>query len=74
MPKHIITLAAAILLTACANPKTPTISGNPQTMSADTLCYRHAGARHNQAIADEIKARRLNCAQILESDPLYRHD
>jgi hypothetical protein len=67
-----LALILALTLTACANPKTPSISSNPKTMSADTLCYRYAGARKNTAIADEIKARGLNCAQILESDPLYR--
>jgi len=65
-------LVLLVCLQSCTNPKTPSISSNPQTMSADTLCYRHAGGRKNQAIADEITARRLNCAQILESDPLYR--
>lgn len=48
-------------------------SADPARMSSDTLCYRAAGAKKNQAIQDEIRARRLNCRAILESDPLLQN-
>ncbi len=47
------------------------MSGNPQRMSSDTLCYRAAGAKTDSALKDEIRARRLDCNAILESQSSY---
>jgi hypothetical protein len=68
-----LTLAMTLTVTACVSTgtyKSPSVSGNPSKMSADTLCYRAATARANAALKDEIRARNLDCAAILESDPL----
>lgn len=61
--KHLLLLSAALLLTACASMKGP--SQSPAKMSADTLCYRAAYARKNEAVQDEIAARNLDCRDIL---------
>ncbi|MCD8496710.1 MAG: hypothetical protein LRZ85_00620 [Alphaproteobacteria bacterium] len=53
-----------LLLASCANFKGP--SQSPAKMSADTLCYRAAYAKNNEAIHDEIAARRLNCRKLLD--------
>lgn len=68
--KHIF-LIPLLLLTACGSYKTPSLSGDPHSMSAATLCYRYAGARRDQAVSDEVTARNLDCTAILDDDPLY---
>ncbi|MCD8494132.1 MAG: hypothetical protein LRY39_01740 [Alphaproteobacteria bacterium] len=56
-------LLLPLLLTACSAMKGP--SQDPAKMSADTLCYRGAYAKKNEAIQDEIAARNLDCHEIL---------
>jgi hypothetical protein len=64
-----IFLLSLLLLGACAgNYKAPSLSGNPQSMSAETLCFRYAGAKNDPAIVAEITARRLDCGQLLENN------
>lgn len=71
--KIILPLAALVLLSACMeHTRHPEFSGNPSGMSSDTLCYRYAGAKKNEALAAEVKARRLDCSAILEDDPLFQ--
>lgn len=65
--RTIALFACLALLPACAGGFKHPAAGNPQSMSADTLCYRAAFAKDDQAIRDEIAARRLDCARILES-------
>ena len=62
----------SVALSACGHYNAPSLSGNPATMSSDTLCYRYATAKRDQAIADEITRRNLNCARVLENDRLYQ--
>lgn len=64
-------LALSLLLGACQNYRTPRLSATPASMSSDTLCYRYATTK-NEALGKEITARGLNCAAILENDPLYQ--
>lgn len=54
-------------LAACSGNFKHPGAGDPQSMSADTLCYRGAFAKDSEAIHNEIAARRLDCARILES-------
>jgi hypothetical protein len=71
-----------ILMSAACNGETrgykaPSLSGDVSHMSADTLCYRAEGARDNPAYGEEIRARGLDCREILESRPPsgdYRFD
>lgn len=55
-------------LAACAGYKAPSLSGDPAGMSADTLCYRYAYAKSDPALADEVAARRLDCAEVLGTE------
>lgn len=60
-----------LLLAACAgNYKHPSIS-NPQSMSADTLCYRYGTNPQSQELAAEIESRGIDCSAILKDEPLY---
>jgi hypothetical protein len=71
--KHFAVIAALTILAACAGErsyKTPTFD-NPSRMSADTLCYRAAYAKSSQALKDEVRARNLDCAAILEQQPAF---
>lgn len=68
--KH-IALIALILLTACSGYNTPTVSGDPAKMSADTLCFRYASSK-DPALGTEIAARGLDCTSLLRDDPLLR--
>lgn len=69
--KHLICLALFILTAACSGYNRPSISNDPATMSADTLCYRYGTGQKNEDIAQEIMIRGLDCAAILRADPLY---
>lgn len=68
--RTIALFACLALLSACAEDFKHPSAGNPQSMSADTLCYRAAFAKDDQAIRDEIAARNLDCARILETQRL----
>jgi hypothetical protein len=65
-----------LVLAACSNTDTEGDksynhpSSNASKMSSDTLCYRAAGAKENNEVKAEIRARGLDCAYILENDPL----
>lgn len=61
-------ILSVLILPACQSLKRP--SSDPVKMSSDTLCYRAAGAKKNEAYTDEIRARGLDCRRILEYDPL----
>lgn len=63
-----------MILTACSAAdyegfRAPSLSGDPARMSADTLCYRAAYAKENPALQEEVRARNLDCAQILDAQP-----
>ncbi|MGB4107611.1 MAG: hypothetical protein WBK55_07425 [Alphaproteobacteria bacterium] len=58
-----------VLLTACSGYKSPSMSSDPSKMSADTLCYRYAYAKSDRALKDEIRARGLECEEILRAQP-----
>jgi len=57
-------------LTACSSYRTPTVSSDPSKMSSDTLCFRYETTKKRK-LGDEVARRRLDCAVILETDPLY---
>jgi hypothetical protein len=62
-----LTFTTLAMTTACGgNFKTPSLS-NPHSMSADTLCYRAAYAKSNEALNNEVAARNLDCENILQS-------
>ena len=63
-------LAMTLSLTACAGYKTPSLSGDPSKMSADTLCFRYESSK-DPALGAEIDARNIDCAGLLREDPLY---
>ena len=67
-------LAMTMVLTGCATMKSPSISGDPARMSADTLCYRGAYARSSEAIQSEIAARNLDCRAILAQQPVFHSE
>lgn len=71
-----LALLAILALAACGETgsyKTPTLSNsNASGMSDATLCYRYAAAARSSAIDAEVAARRLDCSEILEGDPLYQ--
>ncbi|MCB9977348.1 MAG: hypothetical protein H6858_07105 [Rhodospirillales bacterium] len=72
--KRLLLLSVALMLSACSGEtlggfRAPTLSGDPAKMSADTLCYRAAYAKEDPALLAEVKARNLDCGQILESQP-----
>lgn len=63
-----------MILTACSAAdyegfRAPSLSGDLARMSADTLCYRAAYAKENPALQEEVRARNLDCAQILDAQP-----
>jgi hypothetical protein len=60
---------AFLLLAACGTTRHPTVGGDPSTMSADTLCYRYAYAKSNEALKAEIDARNLDCEDVLAAQP-----
>jgi len=62
-------LMTLLILTACSGYKTPSMSSDPSKMSADTLCYRHAYAKSDPRLRDEIEARGLECGEILRQQP-----
>lgn len=69
-----VLLLLTLCLAACGgmdNFKHPTFS-NPQSMSADTLCYRYATAQKDANLDAEVHARGLDCDAILAEDPLYQ--
>lgn len=71
--KYITGFAAVIVLAGCSGTNAGGYnrpSASPSKMSSDTLCYRAAGAKKDEAITDEIRARGLDCRGILENDPL----
>ncbi len=72
--KTLLTLSLVLILCGCANTNHPSVRSNPATMSSDTLCYRYATAKRDPAYGAEVKARGLDCAAILESDPLYNQN
>ncbi|MCF8495205.1 MAG: hypothetical protein K9G62_00895 [Alphaproteobacteria bacterium] len=61
-------LCLPIMLAACADYKTPGLSKSPSSMSSDTLCYRYAATK-DETLGAEVRARNLDCAAILESQP-----
>lgn len=63
-------LASALMSAACDTATMRRPSSNPAKMSSDTLCYRAATAKKDEAVIDEIRARHLNCDAVLENDPL----
>lgn len=63
----ILPATCLFLLAACAAGDFKRPARDPQAMSADTLCYRGAFAKNDEAVQEEIAARRLDCARILES-------
>ena len=65
-----IPLIAVLILTACADYRTPSISGDPVRMSSDTLCFRYANSK-DPALEAEIARRDLDCAALLREDPLF---
>lgn len=58
-------------LSACSGYKTPSMSGDPARMSADTLCYRYAYAKSDPKLADEVSLRNLDCREILDEQPSF---
>lgn len=68
----ILGLMLVMLTSACMTSGMNRPSSSPERMSSDTLCYRAAGAKKDEAITDEIHARGLDCRALLESDPLLR--
>ncbi len=64
---RVFLFSALVLLAACAGYKKPGLSGNPQSMSGDTLCYRYAYAKSDPALAAEVSARNLDCDKILRT-------
>lgn len=68
MQKILIFAITLTFLSACQNYNRPSTS--PEKMSGDTLCYRAAAAKENEAINDEIRARGLDCRKISADDPL----
>ena len=64
-----MTLGVAASLAACSGYKTPGLSKSPQSMSADTLCFRYETTK-DAALGAEINARNLDCAGLLRDDPL----
>lgn len=69
MMRVFLCLICVIGISGCAGYKRP--SGNASSMSADTLCYRYAYAKANEAYAEEIAARGLDCRAILsEQGPI----
>jgi hypothetical protein len=55
-------------VSACSGSgyKTPSMNSDPARMSADTLCYRYAYAKSDPKLAAEVKARNLDCREILD--------
>ena len=71
MFKIILVLVLTACMGACATMKSPSITGDPARMSADTLCYRAAHARASEAINAEIAARNLDCRAILAQQQAF---
>ncbi|MCB1532064.1 MAG: hypothetical protein KDJ35_04250 [Alphaproteobacteria bacterium] len=71
MARIYVMMACLLLLGACSGYKAPSMSGDPAKMSADTLCFRYASAK-DPALGAEIDRRDLDCAALLQDDPLYR--
>lgn len=71
MKKMLLPLLCCLFLGACGTYLTPTLSQNPEKMSIDTLCYRAATHPENEALADEIRARNLDCDKVMEDERLY---
>lgn len=64
-----LVLMVLLFTSACADYRTPGVSGDPGRMSADTLCYRYAYAKKDPKLKEEIAARGLDCKSILDSQP-----
>lgn len=62
-------MASLLLLAACSGYKSPSMSSDPSKMSGDTLCYRHAYGESSRAMKEEIRARGLECDEILRQQP-----
>lgn len=60
---------SVLLLAACEGYKSPGLDSDPSKMSGDTLCYRYAYAKSNRALKEEIRARGLECDEILRQQP-----
>ncbi|MEZ5815428.1 MAG: hypothetical protein R3E13_12035 [Alphaproteobacteria bacterium] len=69
--KTLFFLIPVLGLSACQSLRAPRVNATPESMSSDTLCYRYASSK-NEALREEIARRNLNCAAILENDPLYQ--
>ena len=73
MLRSVLIVCLTLTVSACQSYRAPSMSGDVTRMSSDTLCYRHASSRDTK-LAEEITRRRLDCARILESDPLVNLD
>jgi hypothetical protein len=65
---RLIFFAIPFLAACMSDYKTPTLSGDPASMSGQTLCYRYAYAKSDPAINAEIAARHLDCDRAFELD------
>ncbi len=65
-----LAMTGVLFLSACAGYKSPSLSGDPAKMSADTLCYRYDG-RADSPVGKEIASRNLDCTEVLRADPVY---
>lgn len=65
-----LAMTGLLFLTACAGYKSPSLSGDPAKMSADTLCYRYDGNAASP-VGKEIAARNLDCIEVLRADLVY---
>ncbi len=69
LPAAFLFLAACSTVEASHSYKTPSLSGDAGGMSSETLCYR-AETTGSEILKDEIRARHLDCREVLESRPL----
>ncbi len=65
----LIPLALAALA-GCEGYKGPSLSGSPETMSTQTLCYRYVTG--DEALAPEVAERGVDCSEVIKSDPLLK--
>lgn len=74
MKKWISSSLVLLAMTACSGYKSPGLDSEPSKMSGDTLCYRYAYAKSNRALKEEIRARGLECEEILRTQPHSSQD